>query len=130
LRFVSTARGTAPVDSGSLGENRLLARAAHELHRALEDAERLLDPLGLGPALADATAAFYGITKPTELVEALLLRHERVQENKGKRPWFEQTTRGFVVRPLYRNGTSREISGSYVHPYRINAIRSFLSDLQ
>ena len=130
LRVVSTARGTAPVDPDSLGENRVLARAARELHGALEDAERLLDPLGLGPALADATGACYGITKPTELVEALLLRHERVQENKGKRPWFEQTTRGFVVRPLYRNGTSREISGSYVHPYRINAIRSFLSDLR
>jgi hypothetical protein len=108
----------------------VLARAAHELHGALEDAERLLDPLGLGPALADATAACYGVTKPTELVDALLVRHERVQENKGKRPWFEQTARGFVIRPLYRNGTGREITGSYVHPYRINAIRSFLSDLR
>jgi hypothetical protein len=130
LRVVSTARGTAPVEPSSLRENRVLERAARELLAALEHAERLLDPLGLGPALAGATAACYGITKPIELVEALLLRHERVQEVKGKRPWFEQTTRGFVVRPLYRTGTSREIDGSYVHPYRINAIRSFLSDLR
>lgn len=130
LRVVSTARGTAPVDPGSLAENRMLALAASELATALEDAERLLDPLGLGPALAEAMAACDGITKPAELVEGLVTRHDQVQEAKGKRPWFEQTTRGFVVRPLYRTGVSREIDGSYVHPYRINAIRSFLSDLR
>ena len=132
LRVVSTARGTAPVEPSSLGESRVLARAALELPAALDDAYRRLDLLALSPDLAEATAAYDGIRDPGDLVEALLMRHERVQERKppGKRPWFEQTTRGFVVRPLYRTGAGGEIDGSYVHPYRIHAIRSFLSDLR
>jgi hypothetical protein len=130
LRVVSTTRGTAPVEPGTLRENRVLARAARELSAALDDAYRRLDQLALSPALMDATVAFDGVGDPAHLVEAVLSRHERVQEAKGKRPWFEQTARGFVVRPVYRTGTSREIDGSYVHPYRIDAIRSFLSDLR
>ena len=88
-----------------------------------------LAPLGLDGHLATTTLGFDGAGNPGELVEALLTRHERVQELKGKRPWFEQTARGFVVRPLYRSGVRRELDGSYVHPYRIHAIRSFLADL-
>jgi hypothetical protein len=130
LRAVSTGRGTTPVGPADLSQNGVLVRAARELSAALDDAYRRLDPLALGTALADATTAYDGVRNPPDLVEALLARHERVQEAKGKRPWFEQTTRGFVVRPLYRTGTSREINGTYVHPYRVNAIRSFLADLR
>ena len=100
--------------------------------RALDDAYRCLDPLALEGELASTTVIYDGIRSPDELVEALLTRHERVQDAKppGKRPWFEQTPRGFVVRPLYRTGTGREIDGSYVHPYRVQAIRSFIADLR
>lgn len=130
LRVVSTGRGTAPVGPADLSQNSVLTRAARELPAALDDAYRRLEPLALGPALADATTTYDAIATTADLVEALLIGHERVQEAKGKRPWFEQTTRGCVVRPPYRTGTSREIDGGYVHPYRIHAIRSFLADLR
>jgi hypothetical protein len=131
LRRVSTARGATPVDLDELRQNAVVSQAASELPGAIDDAFERVEPLGLGAVLADAIGSFGGVTSPAKLAEALLAHHERIQEAKppGKRPWFEQTTRGFVVRPLYRVGESRGIEGRYVHPYRVDAIRSFLSDL-
>jgi hypothetical protein len=76
-----------------------------------------------------ALASFEGVRGPADLGEALFDRHEAVQEAKGKRPWFERTARGFVVRPLYRTGQSSVMVGAYVHPYRIYAVQAFLDDL-
>jgi hypothetical protein len=132
LRVVSTSRGATPVQTADLNQNRVISGTAAELPAALDRVHECLEPLGLGAPLAIAIGDFEGIAAPSELVEALLIRHQQVQEAKppGKRPWFERTTRGFIVRPLYRTGEVREIERRYVHPYRVDAIRSFLSDLR
>ena len=130
LRVVSTSRGTSPIAPTTLRENPLLARAARELPSALDRAYECLDPLLLGVGLGEVTSEYASVHGTDELVQGLLARHERVQEAKGKRPWFEQTRRGFVVRPLYRTGSGRGIDAQYIHPYRINAIRSFLTDVR
>ena len=80
--------------------------------------------------MGEVTSEYASVHGTDELVQGLLARHERVQEAKGKRPWFEQTRRGFVVRPLYRTGSGRGIDAQYIHPYRINALRSFLMDVR
>ena len=130
LRYVSTARGTSPVSPGELATTPVLAQAAEQLAPALDSAYERLERLDDVLATAVHTLGhFDGVARPADLVEAILLRHEYVQQAKGKRPWFERTTRGYVVRPLYRSGDLPEIRGRYVHPYRVSALRSFLYDL-
>jgi hypothetical protein len=130
LRRVSTARGTSPVSPKELESNPILLQAVDELAPALTDAYERLERLGdLVAQAVLVLGEFEGVVRPTDLTEALLLRHEEVQDAKGKRPWFERTARGFVVRPLFRTGDDPTIERRYVHPYRVTALRSFLSDL-
>jgi hypothetical protein len=130
LQRVSTGHGTSPIAFDAVESHPILVEAARELPAAVREVEHRLGELGEVVLQATmALAAFESVTGPPDLAEALLDRHEQVQEAKGKRPWFERTPRGFVVRPLYRTGADSEIVGAYVHPYRILAVRSFLDDL-
>ena len=130
MRRISTARGTSPVDPDELTLHPVLVQASGELPGALAEAYSRLERVG--DVLTQAVlvlAEFDDVTTPSGLVQALLFHHEQVQERKGKRPWFEQTPRGFVVRPLYRAGKDAAVDRRYVHPYRATAVRSFLDDL-
>jgi hypothetical protein len=91
-----------------------------------------LDPIGIAP---DAAILLGDLADAAELgslafVEALMSHHELIQANKppGKRPWFERSERGFYVRSPYR--LEDRLAPGYIHPYRIQAIRGFLSDLR
>ena len=130
LRRVSTAHGTSPISPTDLAHSPILVQSSEELVSALNDAYERLEHLGnLEAPAVDVFGSFEGVVRLPDLVEALLRRHEEVQEAKGKRPWFERTPRGFVVRPLYRTGNDPVIERRYVHPYRVTALRSFLDDL-
>lgn len=131
MRRVSTSRGAAPVSPEDVQRHPVVDQAATELPAALDDAYQRAERLVLDAQLASILGDFEGATSVSDLVEVLLTHHERVQEAKppGKRPWFERTTRGFVVRPLYRATEEPAISRRYIHPYRVNAVRSFLSDI-
>jgi hypothetical protein len=61
----------------------------------------------------------------------LFEHHSTVQAGKppGKRPWFEGDPGRFMVRPQYQTFDEPIISFRYLHPYRINAVRSFIHDL-
>lgn len=67
-------------------------------------------------------------------VEQLLVHHFIVQKKKppfGKNPWIDRyDDNAYCVRPLYRRDEPAHMDDSYVHPYRTNAIWSFLTDLK
>lgn len=130
MRYVSTSRGTSPVSPDELAKTPVLCQAVEQLGPALDSAYERLERLdGVLASAVLTLGQFDGVARPADLVEAILLRHEDVQEAKGKRPWFERTPRGYVVRPLYRTGELPQIDQRYVHPYRVSAVRSFLDDL-
>ncbi|KKO19767.1 MAG: hypothetical protein BROFUL_01525 [Candidatus Brocadia fulgida] len=67
-------------------------------------------------------------------VGQLLEHHFAVQKKKpplGKNPWIDRyDDNTYCVRPLYRRDEPARMDDSYVHPYRTNAIWSFLRDLK
>ncbi len=67
-----------------------------------------------------------GVSVPLALIP---VGHEAVQEAKEKRPWIERVEPGFVARPPYYTSDEPPIEGEYIHPYRVEAISSFIRDL-
>lgn len=67
-------------------------------------------------------------------VEQLMEHHFAVQKKKpplGKNPWIDRyDDNTYCVRPLYRRDEPARMDDSYVHPYRTNAVWSFLTDLK
>lgn len=128
----STVSGLRPVGSGDLMDEALIKRVLSDLPDAYAKAFELLDPLGLGPMLEELFGKFAELGDNASLFDTLLEHHATVQREKppgGKRPWFEQGQDGIVIRLEYRLDDEPEISGRYLHPYRIRAIQSFLGDL-
>jgi len=105
------------------------ANLASEYTRAVTCLERLEMASRLEATLGELTSS----EGPEELVDDLFAHHERVQANKpptGKRPWFERTPRGFVVRPSYGLDKQMFDAGAFVHPMRVTAMRTFCEDLR
>lgn len=106
--------------------------------RSLPDlCRRLLDQVAeLGPgALARVERAIVHFAEPVPpggLVEALLDHHERVQKDRPgmRRSWFERGPHGIMVRPAYGLDDVTAEADAYLHPMRINALLSFISDLR
>jgi hypothetical protein len=132
LRWMSTSQGTAAVSPSAASGHRVVAEAASIVPVAFAEAMDKLEPLDLAGDLATELSGFAGITRPVNLVEALLDHHDRVQRDKppGKRPWIERDVRGFLVRPAYRVEEEPAISGRYLHPFRVRAIHQFIRDLR
>jgi hypothetical protein len=132
LRWMSTSQGTAAVSPSTASGNRVVVEAAGTVPVAFAEAMDKLAPLDLAGDLATELGAFVGIARPVDLVEVLLDHHDRVQRDKppGKRPWLEWDARGFLVRPAYRVEEEPEISGRYLHLFRVGAIRQFIRDLR
>jgi hypothetical protein len=132
VQFVCTG-GEGPISHADIAKHPIARLAARELQNALKRAREVLDRLD--PSIAfqfeDVVSMFHGIDRPQALVDALLARHDAVQAAKGgKRPWFERTERGLIVRPPYRLDEQPEVTGTYVHPYRIWALNQFIGDLR
>jgi hypothetical protein len=106
--------------------------AASNLAREYDEAVNCLERLQLASRLEATLGGLASSPGPDRLVDDLFAHHERVQANKaptGKRPWFERTPRGFVVRPSY--GLDEvSAAGSFVHPMRVTAMRTFCHDLR
>jgi hypothetical protein len=70
---------------------------------------------------------------PHDWVERLLQHHIRVQKNKppnGKLPWFERFDDGScIIRQDYIRDKGGRGDDSYVHPYRLNSLWTFATDM-
>jgi hypothetical protein len=129
-QVVSTSAGWSTADQ--IANHRDVRRGSERLMRDYRTAIERFDPIGIAP---DAGILLGDLADAAELgslafVEALMSHHEVIQANKppGKRPWFERSERGFYVRAPYQ--LEDRLAPGYIHPYRIQAIRGFLSDLR
>ena len=130
MRVRSTAQGTRAILPDELAENDIVARASAELPEATRRAADGVAPFGEEVAFEESFARFAEPNSSAALVEAVLEHHERIQDAKGdKRPWLERMDLGFCVRPAYRTGEEASDEGEYIHPYRVEAISSFIHDL-
>jgi len=133
LRRVSTAAGTQPVSHEQLTSNELLTDISLRLPKVTEEAVEALEVLALGSDFEKAFGRFNSVYSTAQLVDELLDHHCQVQAEKlpaGKRPWFEITPEGFIARIQFRLDTIPSLSGSYLHPYRVQSVRRFLEDLR
>jgi hypothetical protein len=130
VRVRSTAQGTRPIMPDELTANELVARATAELPAATRHAADGVGASGQEVSFEESFASFAEPHSTPELVEAVLEHHERIQDAKGgKRPWIERVGTGFCVRRAYRNSDESADWDEYAHPYRLDAIRSFIHDL-
>jgi hypothetical protein len=92
-----------------------------ELHRAVDE-DRLKQ------LLCDAQSA---LTGRKQLVEQVLERHQRVQQQKRKGVWIERDRPYLTLIPGF--GDTREApwshDGTYLHPFRVTNAYSLLGDL-
>lgn len=134
IRRVSTAQGTKPVKAADLSGHPLLKRVLDGLRPAFLEAAARMEAVALGYEFEEAFGRFGEIRRVEQLVDEVLTFHEEVQRKKppaGKRPWLEVGPGGgHVVRIQYRLDQEPEITGEYLHPFRVRAIQSFLADLR
>jgi hypothetical protein len=131
MRVASTGQGTRPVSAHQLADNDLVLRATAELPRAIARAADRLDPLGEGSPLETTLGRFGERAAPVRLIEEVLEHHESIQGAKGgKRPWLERAGNGYYVRDAYRTSEDPPGPDTYIHPYRVAALSSFIADLR
>ena len=132
IRFECSSNGIRPVKPVDLARaNDALAEVSNDLPSAVARARRALSKMGPGPEFNVELGRFEENHSPGELIGALLDRHEQVQAGKGgKRPWFERHPDGLIVRLGYELIEPRpEVEPRYRHPYRVDAMLSFIEDL-
>lgn len=127
------ARAITPAEYGATPEVRRIATALPGALRRTEDA---IVPMSLliQKELAITAKAFDSVKTPEDLFEAILSHHHDIQQAKqpdGKRDWFERGPDGSTfVRIPYRVTKAPEVSARWNRPYRVDTVRSFLSDLK
>jgi hypothetical protein len=136
IQYLSSTAGTraiTPGDYGSTIEVRRIATALPGALRRAEDATAAMSWL-IQKELAQTAKAFDSVKTPEDLFEAILSHHHEIQQAKqpdGKRDWFERGPDGSTfVRIPYRVIDAPEASDHWNRPYRVNTVRSFLSDLK
>lgn len=131
IRIASTGQGTRPVTSRKLAGSPAVESAVRDLPQAYASAARRLDPLGERAALEGHLGRFSEPHQATSLIDAVVDHHEGVQTGKGgKRPWIERIGAGYFVRDAYRTSDAGPDQASYIHPYRVTALTSFIGDLR
>lgn len=68
--------------------------------------------------------------KPSELLEALVERHEQVQANKKKLSWLDRLDGDWAVRIPYRNQSIDLNDSIWTHPMRLVTLAKFLRETQ
>jgi hypothetical protein len=129
MQVRSTSQGTRPVMPADLASSELVSLAAKELPDAARRTAEAVAPVGQELDFELTFSRFGEPHSPAELVEGVLEHHESIQAAKGKRPWIERMEPGLCVRPNFRLSKERDDAGEYVHPYRVGAISSFITDL-
>jgi len=125
----STSQGRRAILPDEFSDVDLIARASRELPEASRQAADAVAAVGEELAFEAAFARFAEPHRPDQLVDAALEHHEAVQVAKEKRPWIERVEPGFAARPPYYTSDEPPIEGEYIHPYRVEAISSFIRDL-
>jgi hypothetical protein len=131
----STVNRPTPMEVGHLANDEVLGRCFSVLPSALTRAEESLGDLegGLAGIFQSRLVKFFSLGTVGDFAESLMAHHEDVQARKppaGKRPWFEQADRGWVIRDLYKEVEDIEFEPqAFVHPYRLYAMKSFLKDV-
>lgn len=92
--------------------------------RAIDAVSELDD--SLAHEVVDCFAHFDHAMTPTEFVDALIARHQQVQDTKGKRMWLDPIKDKWAVRPPYRNQTADLVDDVWTHPMRLHTLVSFL----
>ncbi|REJ74579.1 MAG: hypothetical protein DWQ34_06775 [Planctomycetota bacterium] len=87
-----------------------------------------IDSERLDGVLQDALA---GVSDRASLVQAVMDRHARVQQQKKKGVWVERDEPHWTLMPGFGDSEASppDYSGTYLHPFRISNAYSFLSDL-
>jgi hypothetical protein len=136
IQYLSSKAGARAITSGDFGSNAEVRRISATLPEALRRAEDAIAPMSwmVQKELAQTAKAFDSVKTPGDLFEAILSHHHEIQQAKqpdGKRDWFERGPDGATfVRVPYRVTKAPEASDYWNRPYRVNTVRSFLSDLR
>lgn len=130
LRSLASQRSPSAVTVAEAAAHPAAVAAAETLPGAVTRARDSLAQMELDLLLEHHLGQFAVRTTPHELVEAILDRHDHVQDAKAKRPWFERDDAGFRVRGIGRFDDPWEPRVEYLHPYRIYALRAFARDLR
>lgn len=114
------------------GQTRSLAV---DYRRAEEALAKLAGALGSVSTTFHERFELFATVSTAQLPELLLTHHEKIQAAKppeGKRSWFDRidNARVFLRHPYRLDDDWAPRPGTYLHPYRRNAIASFLRDLR
>jgi len=82
----------------------------------------------LDQLLQDAQSSLDG---EKQLVEQVMERHERIQQQKNKGVWIERDGPYWTVIPGFgdSNASPWTHDGNFIHPFRVTNAYSFLADL-
>lgn len=134
IRYLSSQAGAKAVTSADFAKQSATRRIATALPRAIERTDKALEKSdhAVLQLFSQLAKSFDRVTTADELFEAVLTHHSTVQKAKppaGKRDWFERDPGGATfVRVPYQIKDVVEPSEEWGRPYRINSVRSFLSD--
>jgi hypothetical protein len=102
--------------------------------RVIRKMESAID-FGVDPNLLTRFRAsfekFGEVSNASEFLDLVMNHHSAVQKGKapaGKRPWLEESGKGWEVRPMFMVSEKPERLESFVHPYRLTAMANFLED--
>jgi hypothetical protein len=136
IRYLSTHSRDRPIGADAFAQDGRGRELAAELPRRIAAAEEALaiTPLPVQQIFAHLAKAFDGVRDAQGLFEAILTRHQDVQQAKppeGKRSWFDRDATGATfVRVPYRVTERPTSDHVWNRPYRISAALSFLGDLK
>jgi len=133
LRHCASINGGSPVDAGTFSADRAAKASFAALAPSLQRIRAhpvLWEWERDSPGFERAMGLFEDVGTCTDLFDAVLRHHKQVQENKRKRPWFDDV-RGnrVVVRSGYSLHEPPATREDYVHEYRLPTFSRFLSDL-
>jgi hypothetical protein len=111
-----------------------LRRATRELQLQLSEVlhhpqiQHVIDTDRLDQLLQDAQT---GIGGEDNLVNQVMERHSRVQQQKKKGAWIERSPEYWTLIPGFSDSSEEpwKHDGTYLHPFRVTNAYSFLSDL-
>jgi hypothetical protein len=136
IQYLSSKAGARAITASDFASAVDVQRISAAIPGALRRAEDAVAPLSwlVQKELAQTTKAFDSVKTAEDLFEAILSHHHEIQQAKkpdGKRDWFERAPDGSTfVRVPYRVAKAPEASDRWNRPYRVNTVRSFLSDLK
>lgn len=136
IRYLSTHSRDRPIGADAFAQDVRGRELAVELPQRIAGAEQALAiaPLQVQQMFAQLGKAFDNVRDARGLFEAILARHQDVQQAKppeGKRSWFERDGGGATfVRVPYRVTERPASEHVWNRPYRISAALSFLDDLK